>query len=88
MNAIILSVGDELASGISINTNSAWLARELAGIGIRTIAHVTVGDDVQAIASQIRRSCEELDLAASASAESLRAGGCSADYRRAGADGG
>jgi len=49
----ILSVGDELISGLTVNTNSAWLSSALAALGITTVAHVTVGDDAAAIAQAI-----------------------------------
>ncbi len=61
MNAFLLSIGDELASGLTVNTNSAWLAEQLTGLGIQTIAHVTVGDDLQAIAAAIRAACDHLE---------------------------
>jgi nicotinamide-nucleotide amidase len=62
MNAILLSIGDELASGLTVNTNSAWLAEQLATLGVQTIAHVTVGDHLQSIATAIRQACEQLEL--------------------------
>lgn len=49
MNAIIISIGDELVLGQSQDTNSAWLSRQLAGAGCRVIAHLTVPDDQRAI---------------------------------------
>src|SRR5258706_6845840 len=66
MNAVVLSIGDELVSGLTVDTNSAWLAQQLAGLGIRTAAHVTVGDDLPAIAAAIRQACEQLELEAAA----------------------
>jgi len=62
MNAIILSVGEELTSGATVDTNSAYLARKLAEKGIRTIQHATVGDDRAAIAAAIRRSAESAEI--------------------------
>jgi nicotinamide-nucleotide amidase len=56
MNAIILSVGEELTSGQAVDTNSAYLAARLARRGIRTVEHATVPDDRAAIAGGIRRS--------------------------------
>src|SRR4051812_2458914 len=53
MNAIILSIGDELVLGQTIDTNSAWLSQQLAALGISVIAHSTVGDDQKAIERQI-----------------------------------
>src|ERR1700685_4333896 len=49
MNAIILSIGDELVLGQTIDTNSAWLSQQLAAVGVAVMAHVTVGDDQEAI---------------------------------------
>lgn len=45
MKAILLSIGDELVLGQTIDTNSAWLAQQLAGVGCGVVRHVTVGDD-------------------------------------------
>jgi len=53
MNAIIISVGTELTSGQTLDTNSAYLARQLAAHGIATTEHITVGDDRAAIADAI-----------------------------------
>ena len=44
MKAVILSVGDELVLGQTVDTNSAWLSQQLAGIGIDVHSHQTVGD--------------------------------------------
>jgi nicotinamide-nucleotide amidase len=61
MNAFILSIGDELSSGLTVNTNSAWLAEELGALGIHALAHVTVGDVLPAITTAIRDACEYLE---------------------------
>lgn len=49
MQATILSIGDELALGQTVDTNSAWLAARLARLGISTLFHHTVADDRTAI---------------------------------------
>lgn len=54
MRALVLSVGDELVSGLALDTNSAWLSRELAAEGIATDSHMTVGDDRRAIVEALR----------------------------------
>lgn len=64
MHAIILSIGDELVSGQTLNTNSSWLAQQLAAIGIRTLSHITVGDQLAPIVSAIRDAREVLGAAA------------------------
>ena len=54
MNAVILSIGDELTGGQTVDTNSAYLSRELACRGVATLAHCTIGDDRDLIAQAIR----------------------------------
>jgi len=53
MQAIIISIGDELIGGSTVDTNSAHLSRRLAEHGIAAIRHVTVADDAEAIAAAI-----------------------------------
>ena len=62
MKAIIIAVGDELLSGMTVDTNSAHLAEELALRGIETIAHRTVGDNEQAIAAAIAGAAEQAPI--------------------------
>ena len=62
MNAIILAIGDELISGKTVDTNSAYLAEQLTLAGIETVAHRTIGDDEEAIAAMIARAAAEADV--------------------------
>ena len=61
MRAIILSIGDELTLGQTVDTNSAWLAKQLAGIGYRPAAHLTVPDDRDAIRQAFEESVGRCD---------------------------
>lgn len=61
MNAVLLSTGDELVLGQTVDTNSAWLSRQLAAVGCRVIAHVVVGDDRDAIARALRDNLSRCD---------------------------
>ena len=54
MNAIILSVGDELVLGQTVDTNSAWLSQQLAAVGCEVVAHVNGPRQRDAIAVAIR----------------------------------
>jgi nicotinamide-nucleotide amidase len=45
MNAEIIMIGSELLLGQIIDTNSAYLAKELAGVGINLFYKTTVGDN-------------------------------------------
>lgn len=47
MKAEILSIGSELTSGQNLDTNSQWLSRRLAEIGIPVGWHTTVADDLE-----------------------------------------
>ncbi len=59
--AIIIAVGSELSSGLSIDTNSAYLSQRLGEHGIATLRHVTVADDQAAIAEAIREAAARAD---------------------------
>jgi nicotinamide-nucleotide amidase len=62
MNAIILSIGDELVLGQTVDTNSAWLSQQLAAVGVGIAAHVTVSDDQSAIEDAIRQSVGRCEI--------------------------
>ena len=44
VNASIITIGDELLIGQTIDTNSAWIAQELNKIGVWVKRRVAVGD--------------------------------------------
>src|SRR3954452_10950138 len=44
MKAEIIAIGSELVSGQSLDTNSQWLSRGLAGLGIAVHYHTPLGD--------------------------------------------
>ena len=54
MLARIISIGTELTIGQTVDTNAAWLAQQLATLGISCDRHVTVADDRDATAAAIR----------------------------------
>jgi nicotinamide-nucleotide amidase len=62
MNAIILSIGNELTSGQTVDTNSAYLARRIAEFGICPLAHWTVGDSRREIAEALARASSAADV--------------------------
>ena len=45
----IITIGDELLIGQTIDTNSAWMAQELNTIGVQVINRIAVGDNREAI---------------------------------------
>lgn len=62
MTSIILSVGDELVLGQTIDTNSAWISQQLAAVGCEIAGHATVPDDQTAIESAIRECARRCDF--------------------------
>ena len=62
MRAVVISVGDELVLGQTVDTNSAWLSERLGELGIAVCEHVTVADDVESIKSHLERSAGLADV--------------------------
>jgi nicotinamide-nucleotide amidase len=60
--AAILSIGDELTLGQTLDTNSRFLADALLSRGIVTVEHATVADDRAATAAAIQRLAIVADL--------------------------
>jgi nicotinamide-nucleotide amidase len=54
----IVTIGDELLLGFTVDTNAAHLARALASIGMHIVRRATVGDDAGAIQRAIAESLE------------------------------
>ncbi|PZF74176.1 CinA family nicotinamide mononucleotide deamidase-related protein [Taibaiella soli] len=49
VRAILITIGDELLIGQTIDTNSAWMAQQLNAIGIEVVRRVAVADQKEAI---------------------------------------
>lgn len=62
MDAIVISVGNEITLGQTVDTNTAWLSRRLAEVGVRVILHATVADEIAPLDREIRRGCELAEL--------------------------
>jgi competence/damage-inducible protein CinA-like protein len=62
MNAEIIAIGSELLLGETIDTNSAYLARQLASIGIGLFRKTVVGDNEERIAAVIGDALDRADL--------------------------
>jgi nicotinamide-nucleotide amidase len=58
MHVELLTIGDELLLGFTIDTNAAHLARELAGLGVSIVRRGTVGDDADEIATAVREALD------------------------------
>ncbi len=63
MRAEIISIGSELVSGQSLDTNSQWLSRELSDLGISVGLHTTLGDTLPDHVAVFRSVSERAQLA-------------------------
>lgn len=59
----LITIGDELLLGFTIDTNGAFLARELAAVGVSIVRRTSVGDDATAIAGAVREALERTGAA-------------------------
>jgi nicotinamide-nucleotide amidase len=59
MNAAILTIGDELLEGRSVDGNAAWLGEQLDLMGLSVTRSLTVGDDRAAIREALRWAYED-----------------------------
>ena len=62
MNAEIITIGDELLIGQTIDTNSAWLGTELNRAGIWVSRRTAVGDRADAIRAALDEAFARVDL--------------------------
>jgi nicotinamide-nucleotide amidase len=62
VRAELLSIGTELLLGQIVDTNSAYLAGRLAGLGIDLLYLSTVGDNLGRATDTVRRAVERSDL--------------------------
>lgn len=62
MRAEIICIGTELLLGQIVDTNAAYLAQELAGLGIDLYHKSTVGDNLERIIATLGQAWERSDL--------------------------
>jgi nicotinamide-nucleotide amidase len=61
VTASLVSIGNELLSGDTVNTNAAWLAQELEELGIGVTLMAVLPDDVERIADFVRTEAPNAD---------------------------
>lgn len=62
IRASIITIGDELLIGQTIDTNSAWIAKELNMLGIDVTKRIAVGDNEQAITDALDSELTDADI--------------------------
>jgi nicotinamide-nucleotide amidase len=60
--AALVTVGNELLYGETVDTNAAWMARSLADLGIPVVRKLTVGDVAPDIQVAVRSAMEVAEL--------------------------
>jgi competence/damage-inducible protein CinA-like protein len=58
--AEIYALGSEIVLGQTIDTNSAWISTKLNDLGIETVKHVAIADDIEIIKSVLNNSTSEI----------------------------
>ncbi len=58
----IISIGDELCIGQTVNTNASFIAEKMTKIGAEVLAHSVIRDEKKEITSEIERLSEVSDL--------------------------
>lgn len=53
MRVEIVTIGDELLLGLTVDTNAVWLAQRLAELGVSVARRTTVGDDAAGITAAV-----------------------------------
>ena len=55
MNAALITIGNELLSGFTVNTNASWIGLELGKIGIEITVHHTIQDNKRDIIFELEK---------------------------------
>src|SRR4029453_5715737 len=59
----LIVIGNEILSGKVVDTNSAFLAQQLRGVGVTLRRMVVIPDEVEVIAAEVRAMREAVDVA-------------------------
>ncbi len=62
IKASVITIGDELLIGQTLNTNSAWIGRELNKEGIWLTHSLTIGDEEQEIVESLKQESAVADV--------------------------
>ncbi|HEV2129465.1 MAG TPA: competence/damage-inducible protein A [Longimicrobiaceae bacterium] len=63
MRAAILAIGDEIVGGLTVDTNSSFIAERLRATGVEPVAGFSAPDDEKAIERAFERALEEAEVA-------------------------
>ena len=60
--ASIVSIGNEILSGLTVDTNAAYLSDKLLSIGITVASSYTVSDDIGVIVRALQRAADDAEF--------------------------
>src|SRR5438034_10044986 len=58
MRVELITIGDELLLGFTVDTNAAHISRTLAAAGVEVVRRTTVGDEADKIAAAVHEALE------------------------------
>jgi molybdenum cofactor synthesis domain-containing protein len=61
VHAAILTIGNEVVSGDTENTNASWLGRRLEELGVKVVMSAAIPDELDRIVSFVRREAPGVD---------------------------
>lgn len=61
-NAVLITIGDEILSGNTVDTNSNFIAAELKNIGIKVVQIFTISDEIEIIKNTLKYAFEMGEL--------------------------
>ncbi|KQT18529.1 damage-inducible protein CinA [Chryseobacterium sp. Leaf404] len=61
-NAVLITIGDEILSGNTVDTNSNFIATELKNIGIKVVQIFTISDEIEIIKNTLKSAFDIGDL--------------------------
>lgn len=61
MRCDVLAIGTELLLGQIVDTNSSWIGEQLAAVGVDTMEHRKVGDNLPRMIASLREMLEQAD---------------------------
>ena len=61
MRAALLTIGNEVVSGDVVNTNAAWLAQRLEGLGVKVDVAASIPDEIEAVSDFVNRERPRVD---------------------------
>ncbi|HJL79155.1 MAG TPA: competence/damage-inducible protein A [Candidatus Marinimicrobia bacterium] len=62
MKAALITIGNELLSGFTVNTNAAWIGQEMGNIGIELRVQHTIGDDKEHIITALEDVSKDMSV--------------------------